>query len=263
MNLIEIYIDGIKFSYSLIILIFTILIWFSFSKFKKGENGFSLVADKNLKCHSDYKMTICIRQGAYKKAIKKYPKMVESWERSGQAKVVLKVSPKELFESERRAKEKNITSCLIKDAGRTQISPGEYTAVAIGPGFYNKEIIMSLNILPFQILFNGKLPKKNPFNQHDQSIKSPAKFGEKVINSNISASFRGRRLNGRMIDISKSNHSILILSKNDSRKELDINIEKSLNQVTYWNYDDEIKNFDDVPQFLNAIHYFNTLNRET
>lgn len=72
--------------------------------------------------------------GAYKKAIKKYPKMVEAWERSGQAKVVLKVCLKELFDSEEKAKEKNITSCLIKDAGRTQISPGEYTAIAIGPG---------------------------------------------------------------------------------------------------------------------------------
>ena len=72
--------------------------------------------------------------GAYKKAIKRHPKMVEDWEKSGQAKIVLKVSLEELLESERRAKEKNITSCLIKDAGRTQIAAGEYTAIAIGPG---------------------------------------------------------------------------------------------------------------------------------
>ncbi|KAH8583612.1 peptidyl-tRNA hydrolase 2 [Cryptosporidium sp. chipmunk genotype I] len=72
--------------------------------------------------------------GAYKKAIRKHPKIVEAWERSGQAKVVLKVCSEELFESEKRAKEKNVTTCLIKDAGRTQIAPGEYTAIAIGPG---------------------------------------------------------------------------------------------------------------------------------
>lgn len=71
--------------------------------------------------------------GAYKKAIRKTPGAVQIWESSGQAKVVLKVDYNELLESERRAREKNIISCLIKDAGRTQIAPGEYTAIAIGP----------------------------------------------------------------------------------------------------------------------------------
>ncbi|KAL5367055.1 hypothetical protein CPHLJ_8g3170 [Cryptosporidium parvum] len=150
MNIIEIYRDGIKCSYSFIISIFSFVILFSFVKFKREKNELIQIEDENLRHHSDFKMTICIRQGmgrgkvasqcghavlgAYKKAIKRHPKMVEAWERSGQAKVVLKVSFKELLESERRAKEKNITSCLIKDAGRTQIAAGEYTAIAIGPG---------------------------------------------------------------------------------------------------------------------------------
>lgn len=71
--------------------------------------------------------------GAYKKAINKDPEAVKIWENSGQAKIVLKVDRNELFESERRAREKNIICCLVKDAGRTQIAPGEYTAIAIGP----------------------------------------------------------------------------------------------------------------------------------
>lgn len=63
MNLIEIYADGIKISYSLIILTLTIVIWFSFFKSKKDENEFVPVTDKHLISYSDYKMTICIRQG--------------------------------------------------------------------------------------------------------------------------------------------------------------------------------------------------------
>ena len=71
--------------------------------------------------------------GAYKVATRTCPKAVNMWEESGQAKIVLKVTLEELFESNRMARERNIPSYLVRDAGRTQISPGEYTAVAIGP----------------------------------------------------------------------------------------------------------------------------------
>ncbi|CUV07867.1 unnamed protein product [Cryptosporidium hominis] len=122
---------------------------------------------------------------------------------------------------------------------------------------------MSFNILPFQILFDGRLPKENPFNKLYNSTQSQVNASNKVTNIALSKSFRGRKLNGRIIHLSKSSHSILILSKNNSRKKMDLIIDKSLNQVTYWNYDDEIKQSDDIPQFLNVIHNFNILHRET
>ncbi|KAH7648495.1 hypothetical protein FG379_002945 [Cryptosporidium bovis] len=71
--------------------------------------------------------------GAYKRAIKTCPNAVEMWEKSGQAKIVLKVVLDELFDSDKKAKKKGVPSYLVRDAGRTQISPGEYTAIAIGP----------------------------------------------------------------------------------------------------------------------------------
>ena len=70
---------------------------------------------------------------AYEKALKKEPKWVSEWKEQGQAKIVLKVnSKKELFDVFEKAK-RELPTCLIKDAGRTQLEPGEATAVGIGP----------------------------------------------------------------------------------------------------------------------------------
>lgn len=70
---------------------------------------------------------------AYEKTLNKKPEYVEEWKEQGQAKIVLKVGSKkellELFE-----KLKNLfPTALIKDAGKTQITPGEPTAIGIGP----------------------------------------------------------------------------------------------------------------------------------
>jgi peptidyl-tRNA hydrolase, PTH2 family len=60
------------------------------------------------------------------------------WKEQGQAKIVLKIAGKkellELFESAKG----ELPAVLIKDAGRTQISPGETTAVGLGPAPENK-----------------------------------------------------------------------------------------------------------------------------
>ena len=70
---------------------------------------------------------------AYEKTLKKEPRMVEEWKSSGQAKIVLKVnSKKELLEWFEKLKNLFPTA-LVKDAGRTQIEPGEPTAIGIGP----------------------------------------------------------------------------------------------------------------------------------
>jgi PTH2 family peptidyl-tRNA hydrolase len=58
---------------------------------------------------------------------------VAEWRASGMKKVVLKIaSKKELFELFEKLKKKFPTA-LIKDAGLTQIEPGEATCIGIGP----------------------------------------------------------------------------------------------------------------------------------
>ncbi len=70
---------------------------------------------------------------AYKKAMQKNQSIVEEWENTGQEKVVLKVASKtELLEWFETLK-KLFPTVLIKDAGRTQVKPGEPTCVGVGP----------------------------------------------------------------------------------------------------------------------------------
>ncbi|CAG5123340.1 unnamed protein product [Candidula unifasciata] len=57
------------------------------------------------------------------------------WQNLGQPKVVLKVDGLEaLFDLDKVARSKSITTCLISDAGRTQIAAGSKTVLALGPG---------------------------------------------------------------------------------------------------------------------------------
>ena len=71
---------------------------------------------------------------AFIKAQKKCPEVVEKWLREGQKKVVVKVkSEEELMEIFREASIEGLPCSLIRDAGRTQLTPGTCTAVAIGP----------------------------------------------------------------------------------------------------------------------------------
>ncbi|MBT4651076.1 peptidyl-tRNA hydrolase [Candidatus Woesearchaeota archaeon] len=59
---------------------------------------------------------------------------VKAWRAEGMAKIVVKVkNEKELIKFFQQAKDTNITTSLITDAGRTVIAPGTKTCVAIGP----------------------------------------------------------------------------------------------------------------------------------
>ena len=65
---------------------------------------------------------------------KKDPKTFDRWTMTGQTKVVLRVdSEKELFEFKAIADTQNINNSIICDAGRTQIEPGTYTCLGMGP----------------------------------------------------------------------------------------------------------------------------------
>lgn len=72
--------------------------------------------------------------GAYQTAAKRQPQQVRAWENSGSAKIAVKVESKEqLLAMRQQALARNFNTCMIRDAGRTQIEPNSITVLAIGP----------------------------------------------------------------------------------------------------------------------------------
>ncbi|XP_053946377.1 probable peptidyl-tRNA hydrolase 2 isoform X2 [Anastrepha ludens] len=72
--------------------------------------------------------------GAYQKAVRRTPRLVRAWESAGCAKIALRVeSEREMMAIKHAAEANNLTTCLIRDAGRTQIEPNSKTVLAIGP----------------------------------------------------------------------------------------------------------------------------------
>ena len=67
-------------------------------------------------------------------AQKKHPSEFASWNSAGQKVSVLKVdSQKDLFEFKAIAETQGITCSIVCDAGRTEVDPGTYTCLGIGP----------------------------------------------------------------------------------------------------------------------------------
>ncbi|MEM7825620.1 MAG: peptidyl-tRNA hydrolase Pth2 [Candidatus Aenigmatarchaeota archaeon] len=61
-------------------------------------------------------------------------KVIEEWERQGAKKVVLKVSSlKELKKIYEKVKDSGLVYFLVRDAGLTQVKPGETICLGIGP----------------------------------------------------------------------------------------------------------------------------------
>lgn len=73
-------------------------------------------------CHASLK--------AYKKSDSK---LRSEWEASGSAKIALEVDRDVLEEKRREAEASGLTVVSVKDAGRTELSPGTETALAVGP----------------------------------------------------------------------------------------------------------------------------------
>ncbi|XP_026287276.1 peptidyl-tRNA hydrolase 2, mitochondrial-like [Frankliniella occidentalis] len=72
---------------------------------------------------------------AYQQAKAHTPKTLQSWERNGQPKIVVKCeTEEELLALSRHSKTLNLTTSLVRDAGRTQIAAGSRTVLGVGPG---------------------------------------------------------------------------------------------------------------------------------
>ncbi len=68
-------------------------------------------------------------------ARKSHPKWFKKWQAEGAKKVVVRVEYlDELMFLEKKAKAQKLPTCLITDAGLTEIPPSTVTCLGIGPG---------------------------------------------------------------------------------------------------------------------------------
>lgn len=75
--------------------------------------------------------------GCYTKARKSSPRLLQAWEYVGQPKVVLRPDiPGEetILRLAEKADKLGLVTCVIRDAGHTQLESGTITVVGIGPG---------------------------------------------------------------------------------------------------------------------------------
>lgn len=108
-----------------------------------------ILVRKDLKL-SKGKMGAQIGHACVEAVLKSDKKLVSEWRTLGQKKVVLEVQTKDdLYKFLQEAKNNNLTTALIKDAGHTEIKPGTQTCLAIGPDYENKidKITKNLKIL--------------------------------------------------------------------------------------------------------------------
>ena len=72
--------------------------------------------------------------GAYKLSMKYCQSALQVWERSGVAKIVVKVeAEQEMYDIFETARAIGIAAYIVQDAGRTQIAAGSRTVLALGP----------------------------------------------------------------------------------------------------------------------------------
>ena len=71
--------------------------------------------------------------GAYKASKIHAASNVKWWERTGQAKIAVKVTEEQMHAASAAAGEMGLISYTVMDAGRTQIAAGSLTVCAIGP----------------------------------------------------------------------------------------------------------------------------------
>ncbi|RUS80881.1 hypothetical protein EGW08_011352 [Elysia chlorotica] len=102
-----------------------------------GEYKMVLIVRNDLKMGKGKIAAQCAHAavGAVEKLAYENLAAVRHWQRQGQPKVVLKVEDESsFFDLQKAAKAQNLNTCIISDAGRTQIVPGSKTVLAVGPG---------------------------------------------------------------------------------------------------------------------------------
>lgn len=76
--------------------------------------------------------------GIYEKNLKN-KKILDEWKKSGQTKIILKISTGcEMIKLKEKAEELNLITYIVTDAGKTQIASGSDTVLVIGPYYENK-----------------------------------------------------------------------------------------------------------------------------
>ncbi|GFN99419.1 peptidyl-tRNA hydrolase [Plakobranchus ocellatus] len=102
-----------------------------------GEYKMVLIVRNDLKMGKGKIAAQCAHAavGAVEKLAYENLAAVRHWQRQGQPKVVLKVEDESsFFDLQKAARTQNLNTCIISDAGRTQIVPGSKTVLAVGPG---------------------------------------------------------------------------------------------------------------------------------
>jgi len=79
-------------------------------------------------------------------AYKKKREILKRWRENGAKKVVVVAEEEEMLELEKRAREQDIITAVIRDAGLTEVEPGTLTAVAIGPDEEEKIDILTRHL---------------------------------------------------------------------------------------------------------------------
>ncbi|KAK3731939.1 hypothetical protein RRG08_044998 [Elysia crispata] len=102
-----------------------------------GEYKMVLIVRNDLKMGKGKIAAQCAHAavGAVEKLAYENLAAVRHWQRQGQPKVVLKVEDESsFFDLQKAARTQSLNTCIISDAGRTQIVPGSKTVLAVGPG---------------------------------------------------------------------------------------------------------------------------------
>ncbi|KAK6590612.1 hypothetical protein RS030_142106 [Cryptosporidium xiaoi] len=116
-----------------------------------------------------------------------------------------------------------------------------------------------INIMPFKIRFDGEMTNIKNGNSHFlRYVKNLDKS-----NSRLSAIFRGRRLSGEKIDLKSRGLSMLVASSNPISVGSKIDINDEVSNLIYWNYDEEVRPSDDIPQVVNIAQFINIIHSET
>jgi PTH2 family peptidyl-tRNA hydrolase len=98
-----------------------------------GQYKMALIVNHSLGMKKG-KIAAQVAHGAVSATLKANPELLEAWFAGGQAKVTLKgTDDEQLLYLHEKAKLAGLNSCIIRDAGRTQIPSGSLTVVAIGP----------------------------------------------------------------------------------------------------------------------------------